>query len=65
MPLKHLSLGLAPEHFAAWLSLWDWNCKRHLALAEAQEMSELAHGIGRRLRQIVASFGDPLQISAT
>jgi len=61
MPLKHLSLGLAPEHFSAWLALWDWNCKRHLAPAEALEMSELAHGIGRRLRQIVGASEDPLQ----
>jgi hemoglobin len=55
MPLKHLSLGLEPKHFAAWLELWDWNCKRHLQATEAAEMSALAHGIGARLRQIVAA----------
>jgi hemoglobin len=53
MPFKHLALGLAPEHFVAWLELWDWNCQRHLPPAEAAEMSELAHGIGQALRQIV------------
>ena len=55
MPLKHLALGLEPQHFAAWLELWDWNCKRHLAPAEAAEMSALAHGIGQRLKQIVGA----------
>jgi hypothetical protein len=55
MPLKHLTLGLEPQHFAAWLELWDWNCKRHLPATEATEMSELAHGIGQRLRQIVSA----------
>lgn len=55
MPLKHLTLGLEPKHFAAWLELWDWNCKRHLGPAEAAEMSALAHGIGARLRQIVGA----------
>jgi hemoglobin len=55
MPLKHLSLGLEPQHFAAWLQLWDWNCQRHLPPAEAAELSALAHGIGQRLRQIVGA----------
>src|SRR5687767_15571462 len=55
MPMKHLALGLEPKHFAAWLELWDWNCKRHLAPTEAAEMSALAHGIGARLQQIVGS----------
>jgi hemoglobin len=63
MPVKHLALGLEPEHFAHWLELWDFNCRRHLAPAEAEEMSRLAHGIGARLRQIVganAGGADPL-----
>jgi hemoglobin len=64
MPLKHVALGLEPEHFRAWLELWDWNCQRHLAPAEAAEMSALAHGIGQRLRQIVgASKGPYLSLS--
>jgi hemoglobin len=66
MPLKHLALGLAPEHFAAWLALWDWNCKRHLPAAEAEEMSALAHGIGERLRQITrAAKDDPFRFSVS
>lgn len=62
MPLKHLSLGLEPQHFAAWLSLWDANCRCYLKPREAGEMSELAHQIGRRLRSIVSradEFGLP------
>jgi hemoglobin len=55
MPLQHLALGLEPEHFATWLDLWDYNCRRHLAAAEADEMSKLAHNIGARLRQIIAT----------
>ena len=55
MPVKHLALGLAPEHFGFWLELWDFNCRRMLAQTEAEEMSKLAHGIGARLRQILAA----------
>lgn len=57
MPFKHLPLGLQPEHFRAWLDLWDFNCRRYLPQREADEMSELAHGIGARLKQIVAMHG--------
>jgi hemoglobin len=53
-PLKHLSLGLEPHHFAAWLALWDANCRSYLQPREAEEMSRLAHEIGRRLRSIVS-----------
>jgi hypothetical protein len=54
MPLKHLPLGLQPEHFRAWLDLWDFNCRRNLPAKEAAEMSQLAQNIGARLKQIVA-----------
>jgi hemoglobin len=56
MPMKHLTLGLQPEHFGFWLELWDFNCQRNLPPQEAQEMSELAHNIGARLRQIVSGY---------
>ena len=62
MPVKHLSLGLEPQHFAAWLGLWDANCRCYLKPREAEEMSGLAHEIGRRLRSIVSradGFGLP------
>ena len=62
----HLSLGIGPEHFQHWLGLWDYNCQRHLAPAEAKEMSALAHEFGERLKFIVAGrsglqikFGEP------
>ena len=57
MPLKHLTLGLEPAHFGAWLELWDANCRSYLSPREAEEMSALAHGIGQRLRTIVGASG--------
>src|SRR5438876_4844547 len=64
MPAKHLTLDLDPRHFGAWLELWDSNCRCYLKPREAQEMSALAHEIGRRLRSIVSgdSEGIPLVI---
>lgn len=56
MPVKHLSLGLRPEHLRFWLELWDFNCRRRLGAREAEEMSQLAHGIGGRLLDIVTSY---------
>jgi hemoglobin len=53
MPAKHLTLGLDPHHFAAWLQLWDSNCRCYLQPREAQEMSALAHEIGLRLKSII------------
>jgi hemoglobin len=55
MPLKHLTLGLEPTHFGAWLELWDANCRSYLPPREAEEMSMLAHGIGQRLRTIIGA----------
>ena len=57
MPAKHLGLGLDPRHFAAWLQLWDANCRCYLKPREAEEMSALAHGIGQRLRSIIFGTG--------
>jgi hemoglobin len=53
MPAKHLYLGLQAHHFQAWLQLWEFNCRNYLGEAEAKEMIQLAHGIGRRLKGIV------------
>jgi hemoglobin len=53
MPMKHLSLGLSWSHFQAWLQLWEFNCRKYLKAVEAQEMINLAHEIGRRLRGII------------
>jgi len=55
MPGKHLTLGIDAQHFSNWLQLWDFNCSSDLQKAEAEEMICLAHGVGRRLEQIVAA----------
>ncbi len=43
---RHFFLNLGPEHFAAWLRVWDENCQELLPPGEAGEMSALAHRIG-------------------
>ena len=53
MPMKHMNLGIAPEHFSAWLQLWSFNCTSHLPKTEAQEMIDLAREIGHRLKSAV------------
>lgn len=53
MPMKHLNLGIEAQHFGAWLQLWTFNCRSHFAEAEADEMIDLAHEIGRRLKHIL------------
>ena len=55
MPAKHFNLGIDPRHFGAWLELWEFNSRCYLKPQEAQEMSQLAHEIGRRLRSIISS----------
>jgi hemoglobin len=50
---KHLSLPLEPEHFSHWLALWEFNCRKHLPSAEADEMILLAHQIAGHLQRIV------------
>ena len=54
MPAKHFGLGLDANHFDAWLQLWVCNCCCYCEPREAQQMTELARGIGRRLRSILA-----------
>ena len=51
MPVKHLNLGIAPEHFEAWLQLWEANCRAYLDGSAAEEMISLARDIARRLIQ--------------
>jgi hemoglobin len=53
----HLSLGIGAEHFTHWLRLWDINCRRNLAEAEARELSALAHTLAERLQSIGAGRG--------
>lgn len=59
MPFKHVPLRLEERHFLAWLGLWARHCRAHLPPTEAQEMINLAEGIGQRLRQIIAQMTPP------
>ena len=52
MPAKHFGLGLDSDHFAAWLQLWECNCRCYLGEQEAREMTGLAREIGKRLKGI-------------
>jgi hemoglobin len=54
MPAKHFGLGLDAGHFGAWLQLWECNCRCYCEAREAQEMIDLAHETGRRLRSILS-----------
>lgn len=51
---RHFFLGLGPEHFQAWLKVWDENCHELLPDGEAAEMSALAHRIGEDLQQMLS-----------
>ncbi len=51
---KHMSLGLEDRHFRAWLGLWEQNCRAHLEETEAEQMVNLAHNIGARLKLMIA-----------
>jgi hemoglobin len=45
----HMKLGLKPEHFQNWLTLWEFNNARHLGSYEAAKINELAHRFATRL----------------
>jgi hemoglobin len=51
---RHFFMQLGPEHFAAWLRVWDENCRELLPEAEANEMIALAHNIGDDLERMLA-----------
>ena len=53
MPMKHLPLRLAEEHFERWLFLWQANCRAQLPSDVAIEMIDLAHHIADKLRLIL------------
>jgi len=56
---RHFFLELGPEHFAAWLKVWDENCRELLPTAEAEAMSALAHNIGDDLQRMLARRAKP------
>ncbi|HVY70899.1 MAG TPA: group III truncated hemoglobin [Verrucomicrobiae bacterium] len=53
----HFPLGLKPIHFVHWLELWEFNCKRHLPVDEAQEMIIKAYQVGEKLAKIMEGRG--------
>ncbi len=50
MVARHIPLELKEEHFAAWLGLWEHNCKIWLPADCAEEMIQFAKNIALRLR---------------
>lgn len=59
MPWKHMSLGIGPEHFEAWLGLWQRNCVNQLDEPEANELIQIALQIAVRLKAILAQHDQP------
>ncbi len=57
MPLKHVPLGLAPEHFGAWLDLWRRHCRTHLPADAATDLIAAAESIGERIRFVIDAHG--------
>ena len=57
---RHFFLNLAPEHFVAWLRVWDENCQELLPPREAAEMSGLAHRIGEDLQNMLQRRRRPI-----
>ncbi len=51
---RHFFMGLSPEHFTAWLRVWEENCRELLPEPEAGDMSGLAHRIGEDLQRMLA-----------
>jgi hemoglobin len=51
---RHFRMGLAPEHFATWLRVWEQNCRDLLQPREAAEMIQLAQTIADDLMRMIA-----------
>ncbi len=49
---RHIFLNLEPEHFAAWMEVWEENCRWLLPEAEAAEMIALAQRLAADLQSI-------------
>lgn len=54
MAARHIPLRLQPSHFDQWLAQWEMSCRAHFNAPEAEELIEIAHKIGGRLRQITS-----------
>ena len=51
---RHIRLGLQPEHFQAWLTLWESTVKSRFPEEIAAELLVIAKVIASRLREMVA-----------
>ncbi len=49
---RHIFLHLAPEHFAAWMEVWEENCHWLLPEPEAADMIALAHRLAADLQRM-------------
>jgi hemoglobin len=54
---RHIRLGLDHEHFAAWLTLWEKNCRAELPEREAGEMIAIARIFAVRLKEMTGNSG--------
>lgn len=54
---RHIRLGLEPEHFIAWLALWEKTCRAELAPREADDMVSIAKTFASRLREMTGANG--------
>lgn len=54
---RHIRLGLDLEHFAAWLSIWEQNCRAELPPREADEMVAIARLFAERLKVMTGNAG--------
>lgn len=52
---RHVRLGLGPEHFVAWLALWEKTCRAELPPREAEEMIAIGHLFAGRLRMMTGN----------
>lgn len=50
---RHFPLSLTPEHFNAWLELWEKTCRTHFGDSEVDEVIELAQIFRRRMEPML------------
>lgn len=53
---KHIRLGLQPEHFARWLTLWEQTASSMFGRELATELMAIARLVATRLQEMAAGF---------
>ena len=53
---KHIRLGLRPEHFARWLTLWERTARNLFGDELAAELMAIARLVAARLQEMAAGF---------